>query len=110
MKKYSIIILILCSWAMSLFLLYLVPIRKAKTATFLEIKKDTVVFAQEAANTSIVVNTNIVWQANVLSSGNWCTVQGSDDLLSISVEKNTEETCVKQTSLLKEKALNKKCT
>ena len=47
------------------------------------------VFAQEAANTSIVVNTNIAWQANVSSSGNWCTVQGADDLLSISVEKNT---------------------
>lgn len=63
--------------------------QESKPQPFLEIKKDTVVFAQEAANTSIVVNTNIAWQANVLSSGNWCTVQGSDDLLSISVEKNT---------------------
>lgn len=88
MKKYSIIILILCSWAMSLFAISCSD-QESKPQPFLEIKKDTVVFAQEAANTSIVVNTNIAWQANVLSSGNWCTVQGSDDLLSISVEKNT---------------------
>ena len=88
MKKYSIIILILCSWAMSLFAISCSD-QESKPQPFLEIKKDTVVFAQEAANTSIVVNTNIVWQANVLSSGNWCTVQGSDDLLSIAVEKNT---------------------
>ena len=101
MKKYSIIILILCSWAMSLFAISCSD-QESKPQPFLEIKKDTVVFAQEAANTSIVVNTNIAWQANVLSSGNWCTVQGS--------ERIREETCVKQTSLLKEKALNKKCT
>ena len=88
MKKYSIIILILCSWAMSLFAISCSD-QESKPQPFLEIKKDTVVFAQEAANTSIVVNTNIAWQANVLSSGNWCTVQGADDLLSISVEKNT---------------------
>lgn len=88
MKKYSIIILILCSWAMSLFAISCSD-QESKPQPFLEIKKDTVVFAQEAANTSIVVNTNIAWQANVPSSGNWCTVQGADDLLSISVEKNT---------------------
>ena len=88
MKKYSIIILILCSWAMSLFAISCSD-QESKPQPFLEIKKDTVVFAQEAANTSIVVNTNIAWQANVSSSGNWCTVQGADDLLSISVEKNT---------------------
>ena len=76
MKKYSIIILILCSWAMSLFAISCSD-QESKPQPFLEIKKDTVVFAQEAANTSIVVNTNIAWQANVLSSGNWCTVQGS---------------------------------
>ena len=88
MKKYSIIILILCSWAMSLFAISCSD-QESKPQPFLEIKKDTVVFAQEAANTSIVVNTNIAWQASVPSSGNWCTVQGADDLLSISVEKNT---------------------
>ena len=109
MKKYSIIILILCSWAMSLFAISCSD-QESKPQPFLEIKKDTVVFAQEAANTSIVVNTNIAWQASVPSSGNWCTVQGADDLLSISVERIREETCVKQTLLLKEKALNKKCT
>lgn len=88
MTKYSIIILILYSWAISLFAIACSD-QENKPQPFWEIKKDTVVFAQEAANTSIVVNTNIAWQANVPSSGNWCTVQGADDLLSISVEKNT---------------------
>ena len=60
MKKYSIIILILCSWAMSLFAISCSD-QESKPQPFLEIKKDTVVFAQEAANTSIVVNTNIAW-------------------------------------------------
>ena len=52
MKKYSIIILILCSWAMSLFAISCSD-QESKPQPFLEIKKDTVVFAQEAANTSI---------------------------------------------------------
>ena len=45
MKKYSIIILILCSWAMSLFAISCSD-QESKPQPFLEIKKDTVVFAQ----------------------------------------------------------------
>ena len=56
MIKYSIIILILCSWAMSLFAISCSD-QESKPQPFLEIKKDTVVFALEAGNTSIVVNT-----------------------------------------------------
>ena len=43
MKKYSIIILILCSWAMSLFAISCSD-QESKPQPFLEIKKDTVVF------------------------------------------------------------------
>lgn len=68
------------------------------------------VFAQEAANTSIVVNTNIAWQANVPSSGNWCTVQGADDLLSISVEKNTGRDLRETDIVVKGEGLEQKCT
>ncbi len=87
MKKYSLIISMLWSWTIG-FCAISCSGRESKPQSFLEIKKDTVVFAQEAADATVAVNTNIAWQARVPVSGNWCTAQGADDLLAVSVGKN----------------------